>query len=133
MPIIKVDDGDQFEDVLVSEGEYDLTITKAEKKKSKAGNDMISTVISIEGSDEENPAPIFFHLVIPAEGDEWYRLHMRTLMRFLAVFGISDIDTDDEDSVAELNGATGKCFVKQEENNDSGDMQNALVLPKIRG
>src|SRR5882672_6517015 len=122
MSFIKAAIADAKESTVVAEGEYSLTVKTASQKKSKAGNEMIACMIVFD--DEPNAAPIFEHLVLPS-GGEWDHLHLLHIRRFLTVFGIpfEENGFDDED----IEGATGKCLVGQEEGEQG--LRNVLKLP----
>ena len=128
MPFIEAALDEGTEDEVCSEGRYDLIIRSAEQKVSKAGNQMITCIIDIEGEDY---ASIFHHLVFPdeatkAEDPNKHKLMLRGINRFLEVFNIDHTEKgfNDED----LQGATGNCLVKIE--SYEGNEQAKLSLPR---
>jgi hypothetical protein len=130
LPIINLSDADQFEDKIVSEGSYPLRIVKAERAKSKAGNPMLKIAMKIEGTAGAEAPLVNENLVIPSEGDQWYRLQMQNLSRFLVLFGVKEFNTDSDD-VHELEGLTAECYLTIEEY--EGKESNKLRLPKVGG
>ncbi len=132
MPIIKVEDGDAFEDKAVAEGQYDLRVTKAENVKSKKGKDMLHLMVKVDG--EEEAAPINLYILHPVEEEEQsYRFRMRDMMRLAALFGLAEFDYTDEDQIADLVGKDFSCFLNLETDDETGDERNTLRLPKVRG
>jgi hypothetical protein len=110
------------------EGEYDLRITKANRKESKKGTDMIECVIVFEDGDVDAP-PIFHYLLSWDENtsEEEIIRRKRGIKRFCAVFDVDPSDFDETD----LKGQTGTCPVVQEEGDD-GEVRNRLKLPRIK-
>jgi len=111
------------------EGERDLRIVKVDDETpTKKGDPMITVTIKIQ--DEENFA-LFNHWIllvgpkIKKENHEMYKLNIQ---RFLQVFDIpyedDGFDSDD------LQGATGRCFLVEDEGDD-GIIRNKLRLPKL--
>lgn len=130
MPFIK-QALDAKEPESVAEGEYDLRIVKVdEETPTKKGDPMITVTIKIEDPDVN--AALFNHWVlligpkIKKENHEMYKLNIQ---RFLQVFGIPhDDDGFDSD---DLQGATGRCFLIEDDSADDGIIRNKLRLPKL--
>lgn len=127
MPFIKDDLEQVQESKPVPEGEYDLTIKKAEEKDSKKGNPMIEVVITIDDPDYPNATPIFHYLNHPegAKDDQTAQLFMLDIKRFCHCF---DVPYDFE--AGDLPGSKGTCFVKQVEGDDD-QIRNELRLPRV--
>ncbi len=144
--IAAADLGEDFEDKLAPEGQYDLRVAKAEKKMTKAGDrEMVALMIVIDGTDGDGISPINESLLLPKNGEErgTARMFMQRVTRFSKVFGIDkeawftyDRDTqeahvaDSIDVASLFTGLTAKCAVTQEEGND-GVMRNRLKLPRV--
>ena len=128
MPLIQPETLEEdYEDKLAENGEYDLRIAKAEKKRTKADDrDMVQLMIVIEGTDGEGTAPINHFLILPNEDEEpkTRRLFMQNITRTYKLFGIAH-DAEVED----LQGATARCMVVQRADNE-GVMRNQLRLPR---
>lgn len=112
------------------EGEYDLRIAKTTRKESKSGNMMTEVMITVEG--EQGVAPVYHYLIdvtkdTPAQQADMRRLELK---RFMQMFGVKfqPDGYDDED----LQGATGRCMLTQEEGDD-GVVRNRLRLPRLKG
>jgi hypothetical protein len=129
MPIINIADADQFEDKPTKEGVYPLRIVKAERKRSKAGNDMLAIALKIEGTAGADAALVNENLMIPSEGSEHYRFQMRNISRFLGLFGVQSFDPDNPSDVGALEGLTAECYLTIEEY--EGKESNKLRLPKV--
>jgi hypothetical protein len=131
MPFVNVALGDAKEPEAAPEGEYDLRIVKSEDGESKAGNPMTTVYIKIEDSAVPNAALVRHWITYPDRQTPPDQVQMRLLdiARFLQCFGIphegAGFNTDD------LLGATGRCFVGQEEADD-GNVYNRLKLPKLK-
>jgi|TARA_Y100000310_G_scaffold345664_1_gene467914 hypothetical protein len=131
MPFIEVPGmGDDYEDEVVPEANYDLRITQATDGRNKADtSDQIQAIIAIENSDVENPGAIFHYLTFPNEDDDdnQRRGKMRNITRFLKVFDIpfekNGVNSDD------MAGSTGNCLVVLGEY--EGTPKNELRLPKV--
>lgn len=128
MAFIKAELGNTKEPEAAPEGEYDLRIAKATRKDSKAGNKMTEVILQIEGG---NFSPVFHYLIDVTRDTAENVRQMRELelKRFLTVFGIKfeDGGYDDED----LQGATGRVFLIQEEDENSVT-RNKLRLPRLK-
>lgn len=131
MPFIKVDLDDAHEQQVVPEGEYQLSIVKAEDGESKKGNEMTTVYIKVENSPIPNPSLIRHWITYPDPDTpaEQRNLRLVDIKRFLTVFGVAHegggFNSDD------LVGATGQCLVIQEEGDD-GNNYNRLRLPRLR-
>lgn len=127
MPFISESLDDVTEPKAAPEGEYDLTIVKAEEKESKGGNQMAEVFIRFD--DPSIDAFPIRHFVIKWDHDtpaDQVRSRKLEYKRFLAAFGIPE-DSD----VSDWPGNGGRCLVIQEEGND-GNIYNRLRLPKLR-
>lgn len=113
----------------VPEGEYALRIMKAERSKSKNGNDMTVVVIRVE--DDPNAALIYHYILdvtkdMPADQKAMRALELK---RFLQTFGVPfQIDGYDPE---DLPGATANVMLVQEEGDD-GVVRNRLRLPRLK-
>lgn len=131
MPFIEVKGlGDEYEDEVVPEGNYDLRITDATDGRNKADtSDQIRVILQVENSEVANPGSIFHYLTFPNEGDDddQRRGKMRNITRFLKIFSIpfekNGVNSED------MNGATGNCLVVMDEY--EGTPNNKLRLPKV--
>ncbi len=92
MPFIEVGGlGDDHEDTVVPEGEYDLRIVAAtDKRNKKDTHDMTEVMIKPEDAEYPNPAPVFFYLIYPTKADDDEARHrmMQNITRFLKQFNI---------------------------------------------
>lgn len=134
--LIRPDDFQQeLEDRLVPEGEYELRIVKADFGASKSGeNNVASILCSVQGPEGDNASPIGHWIVWPNKDADARANRQRTrdIKRFLTVFGWPlDQGFDPEANIADLQGAEGKCFVRQEKNKDTGEVYNRLRLPRL--
>lgn len=136
MPLVNVPFNQAAEQEPVPEGTYDLRVQRFERRTSKAGNDMYSAMLVIEDPNYPNAAPVneFFILPKPCDpGDsEQTRknaTNLRKLWRFLEAFGISYEQTGFNDE--EVEGATGRCLLGQQEDTESGEIRNTLRLPRV--
>jgi hypothetical protein len=131
MPFIEVKGlGDEYEDEVVPEGNYDLRITDATDGRNKADtSDQIRVILSVENSEVSNPGAVFHYLTFPNEGDddEQRRGKMRNITRFLKIFSVpfEKNGVNSEDIV----GATGNCLVVMDE--FEGIPNNKLRLPRV--
>lgn len=136
MPFIEQAIADAVEDVTVPEGAYDLSIIQAELKTSKAGaargeeDNMIQVMIKIESEEYPNASTVFHHIMLVKDPDyEYNHLWLRDQKRFLVAFGIPHEGTGfDLDDFA---GATAKQLLLKVDQNDKGEDQNVLSLPKV--
>lgn len=132
MPLIKVDEGDQYEDKPVSEGQYDLRVMKAENTKSKKGKKMLHVLFKIEGEEEASPVGVW--ILHPNEDEtDSYRFRMRDMTRLAALLGMNEFDYEDNDQIADMVGKTCTATVNLEVDDETGDERNTVRLPKIRG
>lgn len=131
MGFVKAALDDVAEPEVVAEGEYDLRIVKSEDKESRAGNPMTEIFIRIEDAGSKNPALVAHYLnhVTPETPKDQQQMRLLETKRFLQVFGVAHtpegFDTDD------LQGATGRCLLIQEEGKD-GVTRNRMKLPRLK-
>lgn len=132
MPFIELDLGSAKETVAVPEGEYDLRVASFDLTKSQKGNDMYKALILVESSEYPNAQPITEYLTLPSKNhDEKARNFLALqIKRFLSVFGIpfEAGGFNDED----VNGATGRCMVVQDEPDENGNIWNKLRMPRLK-
>lgn len=134
MPFINARIGDAKESEPVPDGQYDLRIAKVDEKKSKKPPhyDMLLLTITIEDPNFPNASPVFHNMLFPKEDTEERTANLFQLgnARLLTAFGVpfddNGFDSDD------LLGATAKGItVQQEENPETGDPTNRLILPRL--
>jgi hypothetical protein len=118
---------DDLESKPVPEGEYNLTIVKAEDVISKAGNPGCNFMVSID-VEEGEATPIFYWMNLPYDGCEYNAGFTRDVKRFLILFGIPHEANGFE--VEDAVGATATCFLKTEHSDQYGE-QNVIVLPRV--
>ena len=132
MPFIELGLGDIKEARSVPADTYALQIENIfEKRNEEKNRDSIMVVINVMNPPAgiENPAPIFHYLSFPNSDDDKRNIDffMLNLKRFLTVFNIpfeaNGFDTED------LPGATGECYVEEEE--FEGSLKNVLRLPPL--
>lgn len=130
MAKIAINLNDVAESKPVPAGRYGLTIASAEAMKSQKGADMLKVSIGIDGHDT---APNISHFIsFPSGDDDAGKANFKALMckRFLVAFGIpgdaEGFDTDD------FPGSTADLELGLSEPNDTGDVYNRLVLPKLK-
>lgn len=132
MPFIPVNLNNAQEAKAVAAGRYDVTISSAEEKASKAGKPMIRTVLEVDG--DHNAQPIFHYIMLPEPGQDKEELdrNMIGLRRFMKAFKIpinpEGIDTDL--LVMEMPGHSANLELKVEEY--EGTVSNKLVIPRIK-
>ena len=133
MPFISVALQDAKEPEAVPEGEYDLRIMKHEDGESKkSGNPMTTIFIKIEDAAHPNAALVRHWLVPPTNETPADQRQMRLLdiKRFLTAFNIpmegEGFNSDD------LDGATARCMLTQDEDEESGNVYNRLKLPRLK-
>jgi hypothetical protein len=127
--------GDDYEDKIVAEGEYELRINDAKEQTSKDGALQYMCIIDIEAAtsgDEipQNTAPIFHYLTMPKEDDssDSRRTKMRFLTRFLKAFSIPF--EADGFNVEDFSGTTATLLVEQDKYGDN--MTNRIKLPPTK-
>ena len=139
MPIIDAATlGDDYEDKIAPEGEYELRIQKADygktaAKDGKVQRDMITVMLKVDGADGDGVAPFNEYLVLPNSDEQpkTRRLFMQRLTRFLTIFRVPTKDGfDPEEAPSILPGLTAKAPLVQEEGND-GVLRNRLKLPRV--
>lgn len=113
----------------VPNGRYALTVASAEQGVSKTGNNQIRVSLGIEGHID---APNVTHYIsIPGQNDEPSKANFKLLMlkRFLTHFKIPFDDNGFE--VDKFLGARAECELTLSEPDDSGNVYNRLMLPKM--
>lgn len=132
---INVPFGDVSEEKVAPEGTYDLRVIRKEWVTSRnSGRPMLSAYIAIESDDGEAYTPFGHWCVLPTDED-WQEdrrkaeMFVRNLRRFLSVFGVEWTPDGFDDE--ELDGATGRCLVTIEED-DEGVLRNRLRLPRVQ-
>jgi hypothetical protein len=132
MSLIELPFADVPEEKIAPEGNYDLRIVNQEQGASKkSGRPMITCLIRIEGGAY---APMMHWLVLPTAAD-WDEERMtsermvRGVRRFLEIFNIKW--TPKGFDAEELDGATGRCLVTIEKD-DEGNEHNRLRLPRAK-
>ena len=134
MPFIPINLNEVKEARPVPQGVYDLVITECEEAKSKNGFPQFVASIAIEGHDD---APNLRHYAsIPSPDDEPGKMQgkMLFLQRFLAMFGIK-VGAEGFDTAAvaqQLVGQRARGEVSLSEPDDSGNVYNRLVTPKLK-
>ena len=137
MPFIEQAIADAKEDVCVPEGAYDLSIISAETKLSKKAaergeetDNMIQVMIKVDSDEYPNAATLFHHIMLVTDPEyEYNHMWLRDQKRFLVLFGIPHEGTGyDLDDFA---GATAKQVLLKVDQNDRGEDQNTMVLPKF--
>lgn len=137
MPFIEQAIADAQEDVCVPEGAYDLEIIAGELKTSKKAaekgeeDNMIQVMIRIDSEEYPNASTLFHHLMLVKDPNyEYNHLWLRDMKRFLVLFSIPHEGTGfDLDDFA---GATAKQVLLKVDENDRGEEQNVIVLPKVQ-
>lgn len=128
MSFIKANLDDVKEPTIAPEGEYDLRVVRVNDKDSKKGNPMTEVFIAIEGGDYQ----VLRHYINYPRQDQTpdqKRLTLLDIKRFLTAFEVPMEDGGFE--TEDLNGATARMFVTQEDGDD-GNTYNRLRLPRIK-
>lgn len=125
-------------------GKYPVQITAAEEKASgpnskNPGSPMIVVTAGFTGpSQEEQNAPTVRHFIsLPAEGEEGKSANFKILLlkRFMHAFGLQipqgNTDIDIEQLCFDLVGREANLEVNLGEPNDTGDVYNSFVIPRI--
>jgi len=137
MPFIEVKGlGDDYEDVPVAEGRYNLRITDARDQLAKDGESaQILTIVAIESTEdgealEDNVASVFHYLTFPKASDDVdaVRTKMRMNTRFLKAFNVP-FEADGFAS-EDMPGCTACLLLTQAE--WEGNLRNEIVLPKVQ-
>lgn len=125
MPFIKETLDDVKEPSLAEEGEYDVTIIKADPGETKKGDDMIKVMMRLDGVADV--MPVNYWLLGWSSNTPEDQIEMRKLeaKRFCETFNVGEDFEPDE-----LPGQTGRVFVTQEEGDDNR-MYNRVRLPKL--
>lgn len=123
------------EEEAVPEGEYELEIINVGEPKIKEDtrNTVITCSIRVCDPDFPNARLVSHSMVLPSEqtweqNQDTARMMMRNNKRFLRCFGVEW--TADGFETEDLQGATGKCHLVQEEY--QGEPVNKLRLPRLR-
>lgn len=120
-------------------GKYNLQITGCELAKTGPNSKHPGSPqfkVSIAFKDEPNTPNITHYISLPHEQDEPGSANFKVLLlkRFLVLFNIpfdpAGIDT--EKMAMDMVGAEANAEVGLSEPNDSGDVYNRLMVPKIR-
>lgn len=112
----------QSEFTPIPENDYPLVIEKAEMKKSKAGDEMLSIQFKVDGTDYDN-RKLFVNLNIGHSKPNVKAIAAKQLHALLTMCKIAKITCAD-DLVGQ--SLTAKVIVKKRE--DTGAMQNEVVL-----
>ncbi len=127
---------DVQEEKAVPNGEYELEVVSVQDpKKAKESDRMVMPVFHrILDPDYPDAKLVAHYVTFPQESDfdendgRTAQLLLRGVKRYLACFGVEwegkGFDRGD------LEGAVGKCFLKQEEYND--EVSNKLQLPRMK-
>lgn len=127
------------EEQVAPEGEYDLIIRSVTFGRTKADDRNLITIgMAIEAVDDYQMFSEY--LTLPSKEDEGdkdnspYKMFIRNMKRFLAVFGVDMADTfpsGEQESFDKeaLMGETGHCLVTQSEY--EGRVRNTLRLPRL--
>lgn len=126
---------DAQEPEVAPDGEYDLRIVKAEIKASGPGAKIpgepyVNVMVLIEEPGAEYK-PVWHTLMVPTNKTEEKNVnnYKLNIQRFLACFNIrGDADGFDTD---DFPGSTGRCNVVQATNDQSGELENKLRLPRL--
>lgn len=134
MPFIPLNLNEVKEAKPVPDGIYDLIVLEAEEGKSKNGFPQFICTIGIEG--HEGAPNVKHYASIPSPDDEPDKMKgkMLFLQRFLQMFGIK-VGTDGFDTTAicqELNGARARGQLTLSTPDESGNVYNRLVTPKLK-
>lgn len=143
--IANINFDDAVEPQPLPKGKYEVQITAAEEKvtgpnsKNPGSPQVVVTAGFIGPSQEEQNAPTVRHFIsLPAEGDEAKTANFKVLLlkRFMAAFGVpvptGSQDLNVEDLCFSLVGRTATLEVSLSEPNDSGDVYNGLIIPRMR-
>lgn len=139
MTFIPVNFDDAQEPQPVGAGRYDLQITACEIAKtgpnSKVpGSPQFRVSVAIQG--EDNAPNITQFISLPNENDEAKSANFKVLLlkRWLVLFNVpfdsSGIDT--ERMSMEMVGATANAEVQLSEPDDSGNVYNRIIVPRIK-
>lgn len=117
------------------EGEYDLRCVKAEAAQAKnSERSIIKTTWTIEGYPDEDYQLVGHTITFPTDEDksedlDKWKMMMRSIKRFAAVFGLDPTEVETpEDWAEEIHGTTGSCMVVQ--NVYEGNIYSNLRLPR---
>ena len=124
MPFIKESLYDVKEPSLAPEGEYEVTILKADPQETKKGDPMIKVLTRIEGVSDVMPVPYWLLGWSSNTPDDQIEMRKLEAKRFCETFNVPE-DFDAED----LPGQTGKVYISQEEGDDR--MFNRIRLPRL--
>ena len=134
--------GDAPEEQLPVQGQHELRIVGKEVGCTKGRNNkpirrMITVTVIVEEPGDWQP--IMHWLVFP-NADEWddpesartAKMMVRNVRRFLRLFGIDEREFSGEDAAELLDGATATGVVFHEHNDDSGETNARLRLPRVQ-
>jgi len=135
MPFIPVDTSGVVESKPVPAGMYDTVITECDGAAvSKNGLPQMVVTIGIEG--HEDAAPLRHYVSLPQQNDEPQKLKGKVLFlrRFVDLYGVKlDPSGFDSDKVAmELVGKRAKAEISLTEPDDSGNVYNRLITPRLK-
>ena len=103
-------------------GDYRVRIEEAEETQSKSGNDMIKVTLSVSGKSNK----LWHYIVFPRENDMNYIKRKQMTNQKLGEFWESfDLKIGDLNTL-NWRGKVGAARVKQEMNEQRGEMQNAI-------
>jgi hypothetical protein len=139
MSFIAVNFDEAIEPQPVGAGRYNLQITACEVAKTGPNSKVPGSPqfrVSIALQDEQHAPNITQFISLPNEQDEAKSANFKVLLlkRFLVLFKVpydsSGIDT--ERMAMEMVGATANAEVQLSEPDDSGNVYNRLVVPRIK-
>lgn len=123
------------ESAVPGNAEYDLTIISSDgpKKSKKSDRQIINLGLRVDDANYPNAKLVNHTIVFPTEEDyeeepDKARMMLRSMKRFLHCFGIEW--TDEGFNGEDLEGATGRCVLVQDEY--EGEINNKLRLPRMR-
>jgi hypothetical protein len=143
MTTLNVNFDDAIEPQPLPKGKYPVQITAAEEKASgqnskNPGSPMIVVTAGFTGpSPEEQNAPTVRHFIsLPHDNDEAKSANFKVLLlkRFMHAFGLQasgNADIDVEQLCFDLVGREATLEVSLSEPNETGDVYNGLVIPRI--
>ncbi|MEA5034207.1 DUF669 domain-containing protein [Cloacibacillus evryensis] len=103
-------------------GDYRVRIEEAEDTQSKAGNDMTKLTLSVSGKK----CKLWFYLVFPDASDQNYSQRKQMINQKLGELWESFNMTVGDMNILNWRGKVGAARVKQEMNQQKGEMQNAI-------
>lgn len=121
---------------IAPEGDYRLVIGTAEVKPSKRTN-RVGINTRLEFMDNPDYAPLYHGVWLPMEGDEekTKEILMRNVRRFLEMFEIpfdaNGFDASGWEGKQADDAHVVQEMVTDENDNETGDVRNSLVLKKL--